>query len=421
LSNLFSPGDERAGSLMSDSALLAALVEVESAWLSVLTDARVAPADAQDDLTGLVSDADLPDLSRAAEQGGNPVIDLVRLLRRRVAERSGSAGLWLHRGLTSQDVMDTALVLCLRDVADQVLADVARQVTALRTLAHEHRSTVQAGRTLTQHAVPTTFGLTAAGWLNGLLDAAEDLALARSALPAQVGGAAGTLAAVVELADFAEVADPRRAALSMAHALADRVGLAAAPPWHTSRRPVTRTGDALVGTLDAFGVVAGDVALRGRPEIGELSEPAGDGRGGSSTMPHKQNPVLSVLVRSAALAAPSLGATLHLAAATTVDQRPDGAWHAEWPALRALGRSCATAASLTAELLEGLQVHSERMQATATASAEGLLAERHALHALVDAAPAAGSATSPETYLGATDLLIDAACDRADQYLETTS
>jgi 3-carboxy-cis,cis-muconate cycloisomerase len=138
-------------------------------------------------------------------------------------------------------------------------------------------------------------------------------------------------------------------------------------------------------------------------------------------MPHKQNPVLSVLVRSAALAAPSLGATLHLAAATTVDQRPDGAWHAEWPSLRALGRSCATAASLTAELLEGLQVHSERMQATATASAEGLLAERHALHALVDAAPAAGSTTSPETYLGATDLLIDAACDRADQYLETTS
>ena len=407
---------------MSDPALLDALVEVETAWLTVLVDAGVAPAEAAEDLSGLVTPTDVPRLAREAEAGGNPVIGLVRLLRERVATRSATAGDWLHRGLTSQDVMDTALLLCLRDVADRVLEEIRRQVSALSHLADRHRGTVQVGRTLTQHAVPTTFGLTAAVWLGGVLDAGEDLALARARLSAQVGGAAGTLAALTELARVSGAADPARAARSMAAALADRLGLEPAAPWHTTRRPVTRTGDALVSCLDAFGVVASDVALRGRPEIGELSEPAAEGRGGSSTMPQKRNPVLSVLVRSAALAAPSLGATLHTAAAAAVDERPDGAWQAEWPALHALGRSCATAASLTSELLAGLEVHEDRMRTTAAAAADGLMAERRSVRSLVSApGPDGAPAEDLTEYLGATDLLIDAARSRADDYLETIS
>lgn len=426
MSSLFSPGDERAGPAMSDAALLRALVRVESAWLAVLADARLAPDDAAaydaaHDLAGLVTEADLPGLSREAEQGGNPVTGLVRLLRARLSDRSPSAGRWLHRGLTSQDVLDTALALCLREVADRVLAEVARQAEALSLLAHRHRTTVQAGRTLTQHAVPTTFGLTAAVWLGGVLDAAEDLVSARSALPAQVGGAAGTRASVVELARSAGHSDPVGAAQSAAHTLAERLGLPPAPPWHTARRPVTRLGDALVACLDAFGAIANDVALRSRPELGELAEPAAEGRGGSSTMPQKQNPVLSVLIRSRALAAPSLGATLHAAAADAVDQRPDGAWHAEWPALQALGRRCASAASLTSELVTGLQVRPERMRQTATGSAGDLLAEQRSVRSLAGAQRSPESPDDVTDYLGAADALIDAARARADHYLETRS
>ncbi|MFR9674693.1 lyase family protein [Streptomyces sp. TR02-1] len=421
MSSLFAPGDERAGSVMSDAALLRALLDVESVWLAVLVDAGAAPGDAAADPAALVDGNDLPALAREAEQAGNPVPALVRLLRHRLSERSPLAGRWLHRGLTSQDVLDTALTLCLRDAADRILLDIARQAEALSTLADRHRTTVQAGRTLTQHAVPTTFGLCAAVWLGGLLDAADDLATARAALPAQVGGAAGTSAAVVELARVAGHTEPARTAQSAARMLAERLGLAPAPPWHTARRPVTRLGDALVACLDAFGAVAGDVALRSRPELGELTEPAADGRGGSSTMPQKQNPVLSVLVRAQSLAGPSLGATLHTAAAAAVDQRPDGAWHAEWPALRTLARRCATASSLTGELVTGLRVHPERMRATAAAAGEELLAEQRSLRALAEPHGSAGTGTGPTEYLGLSDELIDGARARAHHFLENLS
>ena len=125
------------------------------------------------------------------------------------------------------------------------------------------------------------------------------------------------------------------------------------PSWHTSRAPLTRYADALVRATDAMGHIANDVLLLARPEIAELAEPAVAGRGGSSTMPQKANPVLSVLVRRAALAAPAQAAQLHLAAASTVDERPDGSWHTEWTALATLSRHTLTAASQTAELLDG--------------------------------------------------------------------
>jgi 3-carboxy-cis,cis-muconate cycloisomerase len=195
-----------------------------------------------------------------------------------------------------------------------------------------------AGRTLTQWALPITFGDKLAGWQAGLAEAVGDLE--GLTFPVQVGGPVGTTR-------------------EGAGELANRLGLAAVAAWHTQRRPVTRAGDALVAATDACGRIARDVLALSRPEIGELSEARG---GGSSSMPHKANPVLSVLVRRAALTTPQLAATLHLAAADQVDERADGAWHAEWDTLRLLARRTAVATSQTAELLEGLQVHPDRMK-----------------------------------------------------------
>jgi 3-carboxy-cis,cis-muconate cycloisomerase len=414
VSDVLWPGDERAGTVFTDSAVLTAMVRVEAAWLGVLTDADIAPAAAVVSLAGLVTDADLTSICADAEAGGNPVIPLVELLRSRLDDRGDvEAARWLHRGLTSQDVLDTALMCCLRDALEVIHGALGRQVAALIALVVAHRTTLMAGRTLTQHAVPVTFGAKAAGWLDGILDAAEDLGGVGAALPVQAGGAAGTGAAVAELADSPLAVETAGAAL------ASRLGLSASPPWHTRRRPVTRAGDALVALDDALGHIANDVLLLARPEIGELAEGSS---GGSSTMPQKQNPVLATLVRRTALTAPLLGAQLHAAAAAMVDERSAGAWHAEWAALRALARITLVAAEQAADLLGGLVVHDEVMRARArTASAE-LLAERDAVHALRPGAHAdpgdraAGSDAELAGYLGAADLLIGATLERAARF-----
>lgn len=399
MSDLLWPGDERVGDLLSDAALLAATVRVEAAWLDALVAAGVAPPAAADPLVDLVGPDDLTTLAAGAGAGGNPVIGTVALLRDRVRPRNAEAARWLHRGLTSQDVLDSALVLGARDAVADVRRSLSAQVAALAALVEAHRGTPMVARTLTQHAVPTTFGLKAATWLSGLLDAAEGLA--DLAFPAQAGGAAGTLAAAAELGG-----DP----LALGAALADRLGLAAAPPWHTARATVTRIGDAAVTATDAWGRLAGDVLTLSRPEIGELSEGTG---GGSSTMPHKANPVLATLLRRAALTTPALAATLHLAAAGQVDERADGAWHAEWATLRTLLRRTVAAGSQATDLLTGLRVHADRMAATLAAALPDVLAEQRSMAALAGHEP-----TGP--YLGAADALVDAVLRRARTHLEET-
>ncbi len=402
MADLYWPGDERAGDVFGQGAFLAAMVRVESAWLGALVTAGIAPARVRTDLDARIGVADLEEISAAAESGGNPVVPLVDLLRSRGGDAEAAS--WIHRGLTSQDVVDSALMLCARDALDRIHADLARQAAALAVLAEQHRATVMAGRTLTQHAVPITFGLKAARWLDGVLDARDQLSGVR--LPAQFGGAAGTLAATVEMARLGEVAEPAKTARLVATEAATVLGLADAVPWHTNRSAVTRIADALVATTDAFGRIANDVLVLVRPEIGELAEPPG--RGGSSTMPHKANPVLSVLVRRAALAAPALAAQLHLAAAESVDERADGGWHAEWSALATLARRTVVAASQAAELLEGLRVDTDRMAANAAAAAADLLAEQAAI-----AGPLGGEAAdSLSAYLGASEQLVDAVLDR---------
>jgi 3-carboxy-cis,cis-muconate cycloisomerase len=404
VSDLLWPGDSRAGHCCSDAAILAAMIEVERAWLHVLAQFEMFDPDALD---ALVLSADLETVAAGAERTGNPVPALVEALRAQCAPSHPVAARWLHRGLTSQDVLDTALVLCLRDAGERVVAELHTQAGFLAELARTHRDAVAPGRTLGRPAAPTTFGLTAAIWLDGVLDALDDLGAATSQLPVQVGGAVGTMAGLTELVD-----DPRRA-ITATGQLARALRLSARPPWHTHRRPLTRFADALVACSDAWGHITNDVLLRSRPEFGELSEGSAAGRGGSSTLPGKENPVLSVLIRRAALLAPGLAAQLHLAAASMLDERPDGAWHTEWVTVRTLARRVVVAAEQTTELLGGLVVHPERMRANAESVAGVLLAERDALRA-VRGLPAEPGGVAD--YLGAAGLVVDATLARAMEY-----
>jgi 3-carboxy-cis,cis-muconate cycloisomerase len=375
VTDLLWPGDHRAGDLFGDAAVVAAMIRVEQAWLS----ARGLDAE-------IGFEPDLEALSIASEAGGNPVIPLLAALRAQGAPDA------LHAGLTSQDVLDTALALCLRDVAARVRADLGAAVEAAARLADRHRHTPLAGRTLTQHAVPITFGLKAAGWLGGLCDARDRLGALD--LPIQIGGAAGSLAAPVALAGG--VAQAREWVTAAAASL----DLPVRDPWHTTRTPVAAAGDALVTCTDACGRLANDVLTGARPEIHELIESAEGGRGGSSAMPNKQNPVLAVLIKRAALTGPPLAATLHAAAAAAVDERPDGSWHAEWATLRTLARRTVVAVSQTAELVSDLHVDAAAMAATLAAARPGIDAEQRKYRA-------------DGPYRGATDDIIDAALARA--------
>ena len=395
------------------------MLRVEVAWTRALWGSGLVTAEEAEAVAAAV-EGWVPELSGdAVEAGGNPVMPLVRALRDRVGECVGpEAAARLHRGLTSQDVLDSALALLALRAGARIADDLQRTADALARLVAEHRDSVQAGRTLTQFAVPVTFGLTAAQWLVGVLDAADELQRRIASLPAQCGGAAGTLSLLTGLSG-----GDARVALQCRETFAIELGLAFSPlPWHTRRGAVTGLGDALVRTCDALGVIAADVLTLTRPEIGEVREGAVPGRGGSSTMPHKRNPVLSVLVNSAALQAPPLGATLHLASARAIDQRPDAAWHAEWPTLRRLLELTVVSASQAADLLEGLAVDADAMARRAEAASDDLLAEwRSAAADLApQAAPDQAAETTSETaaagdvraYLGAAREFADVALAR---------
>jgi len=209
------------------------------------------------------------------------------------------------------------------------------------------------------------------------------------------------MAGAVELAS--RLPDPVGAVHRMTQDLADALGLGQSPPWHTSRATVTRLGDVSVRCTDAWGRIANDVLALSRPEIAELSEDAG---GGSSTMPNKANPVLSALVRRAALTTPQLAATLHLASAESVDERSAGPWHAEWATLRTLLRRTVVAGEQVGELLSGLHVHADRMERTLRAADHGVRAEQRSLAGLLDSAPR-------DDYSGASAAFIEAALARA--------
>lgn len=371
MADLFWPGDERAGNHFTELALLAAMVSVEAEWLG--RELPVSP-----------DQLDTEELATAAEAGGNPAIPLVERLRGLLADSDEDAAKWLHRGLTSQDVVDSAMMRMARDAVEALDGHLRSVARRLAELAESHRATPMVARTLTQHAVPTTFGFRVAAWLTAVLDAHEDLARLR--FPRQLGGAAGTRAAIVELGQAAPDDVPR---------------------WHTTRATVTRLGDALAGCTDACARIANDVVVMSRPEIGELNEGTG---GGSSTIPGKSNPVLSVLVRRAALTTPHLAATLHLAAAAQVDDRADAGWHAEWATLRDLVRRTLAAASQTDDLLAHLHVDSTRMAAVLAGAGDTVLAEQRNMAQLAGHEPAA-------SYLGDAARYVDVVLARARRLL----
>ncbi|MET9790608.1 3-carboxy-cis,cis-muconate cycloisomerase [Streptomyces canus] len=349
---LLAPGwaGSPAASATADAAYLQALLDAEAALTRAQAALGLAPPEAATAVTE-AADADRFDLRSLAERargGGNPVIPLVADLTEAVGEAYGP---YVHRGATSQDILDTATMLVTARTLGLVLADLDRVQRALAQLAAEHRDTAMPGRTLTQHAVPATFGLKAAGWRSLVLDARDRVAAVRDSLPAQLGGAAGTLAA------FTVYGTEDTQALT--EAFAAELGLQAPLlPWHTLRTPIADLAGCLAFTAGALGKIAADVLVLGRTEIAEVAEGGG---GGSSAMPHKANPVRSTLIAAAARRAPQLAATLYGSLAAE-DERPAGAWHAEWEPVRDLLRLVGGAARDAAELTEGLRVHADTMR-----------------------------------------------------------
>ncbi|MFE2187183.1 3-carboxy-cis,cis-muconate cycloisomerase [Streptomyces sp. NPDC059455] len=365
----------RAGSAVEattgDTAFLQAMLDAEAALARV-----VAPAGAAEAVTGAarVELYDVRDLALRARSGGNPVIPLVADLTAAVARTDAEAAPYVHRGATSQDIVDTAAMLVAARALPLIVADLERTAAELARLATAHRDTPMPGRTLTQHAVPTTFGLKAAGWRVLALDARDRLAALRP--PAQLGGAAGTLAAF-------------DGGVPLLRRFAEETGLAEPElPWHTLRTPVADLGTALAFAVGALGKMAADVLVLSRTEIGEVAEGAG---GGSSAMPHKSNPVRATLMAAAACQAPGHAATL-LGSLTAEDERPGGAWHAEWQPLRELLRLAGGAARDAVELASGLRVFPDRMAANLGLT-DGLIVSERLIAAL---APVVGRARAKE-------------------------
>lgn len=304
---------------------------------------------------------DPADLARRARGAGNPVVPLVKDLVAAVPERARP---WVHLGATSQDILDTALVLVARDVTGSVLESLRRARDTAAALARRHRGTAMAGRTLGQVAVPTTFGLKAAGWAVGLDAAAAEVErVRRDRLAVQLAGAAGTLAVYGDRAPQVLGAFARELDLPVPSA-----------PWHTERSRVRELASSLAGAVAAAGKVGTDVALLATTEVGEAAEGGGAGHGGSSAMPHKRNPVTSVLLRAAAVRAPGLLATVY-AGSLQEHERATGGWHAEWQPLVELLVLTDGAAQRVHELLTGLTVDAGRMRENLDAARPFVMAE----------------------------------------------
>jgi 3-carboxy-cis,cis-muconate cycloisomerase len=340
----------RGGADTGDEAWLQAMLDTEAALARALEQVGLARPGAGAAVTAAARAGafDAAELGRQAALTGNPVPPLVRALTAAVPPWAAGA---VHHGATSQDILDTAAMLVARDALAVVLADLAAAAAAAAGLAAAHRDTIMIGRTLLQQAVPVTFGLAAAGWLTAIDEARLGLAQIRAErLAVQFGGAAGTLAALGD-------AGPQVAAL-----LAGELGLAAPVlPWHTDRLRILGLAAALAAASAALGKIARDVTLLAQSEVAEVHE-GGDGRGGSSAMPHKRNPVASVAMLGCTRRVPGLLATM-AAAAEQEHQRAAGAWHSEWEPLADLLRLTGSASSWAAGLLAELVVDPRRMRA----------------------------------------------------------
>jgi 3-carboxy-cis,cis-muconate cycloisomerase len=377
---------------VSDRAWVQAMLDVEAALARAESRLGLIPPTAADSIGShcRVDEFDVAQLGRAAVRSANPVIPLVNTLRAAVPK---DAAAYVHHGATSQDVLDTAMMLIARRGLDLVLADLDHAATAAAALADRHRATLMAARTLLQQALPTTFGLKAAGWLIAIIEARSEIArVARTRLAVQFGGAAGTMAAL------------SGRGLDVARELSAELALAEPTlPWHTARARVVEIATALGIAAGVAGKVGLDVVLLAQTEVGEVSERPVAGRGGSSSLPQKRNPVDAIEILAAVR---GLNAQVAILMGTMVQEheRAAGAWQAEWPAFGETLRLAGGAVSRLASVLNALQVDPERMRRNLEISGGTIMAEHVAIllgervdrvmaRALVDAAVSTSTAT----------------------------
>ena len=362
---IFVPDEIRAA--VSGRAWLQAMLDAEAALGRAGARTGLIPPDAAETIAGCC-DADrfdVEEIGRAGRAAGNPVPALVKDLTAAVTEVSEDAARYVHKGATSQDITDTAAMLVSRRALGLILAGLNDLARSCARFADGHRHTPMAGRTLMQQALPTTFGLKAAGWLVSIIEARHRLLFARDeGLAAQLGGAAGTLASL------------GTSGIEVLRAFADQLGLAEPVlPWHTARLRVVDLGNALSLAAGTVHKIALDVILMSQTEVGEVSEPSAGGRGGSSTLPHKRNPVGSVLAAACARRVYPLAATLQSAMAQE-HERAAGAWHSEWETLGDLLALTGGAVASMRETLEGLEVNTGRMRENLETTDGLILAER---------------------------------------------
>ena len=368
LAPMFSSGAMRAA--CDDAAYLQAMLDFEAALARAEAAVGVIPAKATAPIGQVctASTFDLAGLAEAATRSGNLAIPLVKALTAAVAKVDAEAARFVHWGATSQDVIDTATMLVLRASLDVLLADLDRAITGFARLAQAHRHTAMVARTWLQHALPMPFGLKLAEYAAALSRSRTRLKrLAQEGLALQFGGAAGTLAALGDKG------------LAVAEKLAAELKLPLPDaPWHTHRDRIAEAASVLAIIAGSCGKIARDVSLLMQTDVGEAFEPAGAGRGGSSTMPHKRNPVAAASAHGAATMAPNLAATI-FAAQVQEHERSAGPWHAEWPTLPTLLLVTSGALAATVDLAEGLEVDTARMHQNLDATGGLIMAEAVAM------------------------------------------
>ncbi|MEP7208850.1 MAG: 3-carboxy-cis,cis-muconate cycloisomerase [Casimicrobiaceae bacterium] len=359
---LFTTAPMRA--VFCDAGRLQGMLDFEAALARAEARVGVIPAAAGEAIAACcrAADFDTEALGRDAAAAGNVAIPLVKALTRRVAHADAEAARFVHWGATSQDAIDTGIVLQMRAALDLLDADYARLSAALAGLAQREAETLLAGRTWLQQALPITLGVKVAGWLSAVERDRTRLAAVRAhALVLQFGGAAGTLASL------------EGHGLAVAEALGAALDLAVPElPWHAQRDRIAECAAVLGIAVGTLGKIARDVSLLMQTEIGEAFEPSGAGRGGSSTMPHKRNPVSAAVVLAAAIRVPPLVATM-LAAMVQEHERGLGGWHAEWDTLPEIFGLAAGALAETLRVASDLEVDRPRMRANLDIT-RGLLA-----------------------------------------------
>ena len=349
---LFGPslGSDRMRAVVSDAAWVQAMLDVEAALARVQARLGIIPDRAAQEIVPhcQAGEFDVAQIGRDASDSANPVIPLVKALRERVGP---DAAPFVHRGVTSQDILDTAMMLIARRGIDVLVDDLRRAASCAAMLAERHRATPMAARTLLQQASVTSFGLKAAGWLVAIVDACETLlVLGRRQLAIQLGGAVGTLAGL------------QGKGLKVADALAYELELAnPVIPWHTDRSRVVKVTGAAAMVAGTAGKIALDVVLLAQTEVGEVHERPVPGRGGSSALPQKQNPVEAIEIL-AAVRGVNAQAGVVLSSMVQEHERAAGAWQAEWPALSELFLLAGGVTSRLVSMLSSLEVDADRMR-----------------------------------------------------------